>query len=154
MGWTPSASTDYDSDGCQDSSEDLDDDNDNLCDTGGNSSYGGSLVQAASTCDNGYAITWGNGWRYIAPDECPKGSMGWTVSWNTDRDGDGCNDANEDADDDNDGLGDSSDNCPFHYNPNQEDYDSDSLGDACDNDDDNDGIPDAGFDGNLSLIHI
>ena len=41
-----------------------------------------------------------------------------------------------------DGLIPGQDNCPLICNPAQKDYDTDNVGDACDDDDDNDGVPD------------
>ncbi len=51
------------------------------------------------------------------------------------------------TDSDGDGIADGSDNCPLTYNPLQEDYDGDLIGDSCDlcTDSDNDGYGDPGF---------
>ncbi len=46
------------------------------------------------------------------------------------------------ADTDGDGIPDADDNCPALANPDQKDTDGDGEGDACDPDDDNDGVPD------------
>jgi hypothetical protein len=42
-----------------------------------------------------------------------------------------------------DGVADISDNCPDDFNPGQDDFDADTLGDVCDPDDDNDLVADA-----------
>ena len=70
-------------------------------------------------------------------------------SADTDGDGIGDNadifpeDPNEHADSDQDGVGDNGDNCPGVSNGEQINSDDDQLGDACDEDDDNDGVIDS-----------
>ena len=80
--WTSDSTTDFDNDGCKDSSEDTDDDNDGVEDEDDN-------------CLSSYSPP--RNW--------------WTSDSSNDIDGDGCRDADEDSDDDGDGFGDAEDDC-------------------------------------------
>jgi len=80
----PSASTDWDNDGCKDDTEDLDDDNDLVADTN-------------DMCQ----------WTAYDP---PRPT--WVSNQTTDVDGDGCRDSDEDLDDDGDSIDDVMDDCP------------------------------------------
>ena len=89
-----------------------------------------------------------------AQDSCPAGDPNWTSNATTDNDEDGCrDDSAEDLDDDNDGVPDTAnppvmaDNCRLVPNPDQADNEMDGIGDACDDDDDNDGVDDFEADG-------
>ncbi|MBC61879.1 MAG: hypothetical protein CMP11_05425 [Zetaproteobacteria bacterium] len=125
--------TDHDGDGCKDSSEDLDDDNDSFLDAG--------LDGVLGTFDD---------------DLCPRGFKFWVPDSNNDYDNDGCLDDNEDDDDDNDGKidydsdGKQLDLCSkkeagkISWISNKDsDYDADGCEDKSeDDDDDNDNIDD------------
>jgi hypothetical protein len=71
-------------------------------------------------------------------DQCPRDRE----SFNGINDSDGCPDVAPPVDTDSDEIPDSSDNCPDLPNPTQSNMDADAMGDACDPDDDNDGLTD------------
>jgi hypothetical protein len=134
-GWTSSISTDYDGDGCRDSSEDDDDDNDGVDDDDDDCAKGmlGWLGDAStdhdgdgcqdegedldddndslcdtSASDGDCSIAW------PGFDRCAKGATGWISSIINDVDRDGCLDATEDDNDDDDAYTDSVDLCPTY----------------------------------------
>lgn len=88
-GWTSSLQTDHDGDGCQDSSEDVDDDSDGVCDSA-NTTAAAALAASCSVVDGG--------------DLCPQGVINWDETGGVDSDNDGCEDAQEDLDLDGDGV--------------------------------------------------
>lgn len=172
INWIANDFWDYDRDGCHDAGEDLDDDNDLVLDTLDFCRRGAKGWVSSNLTDYD-----GDGCRDIdedadddgdkiidAHDSCQLSIVSFKSTTETDNDRDGCHDREEDDDDDNDGINDyqdgsnevALDNCQFHFNPDQEDYDMDFIGDLCDDDHDNDGIDDifdADDDGN-GLIEI
>ena len=156
LGWTSSPTTDYDSDGCQDSGEDTDDDDDGVADVSDSCSTGeldwssdsttdwdsdGCLDSAEDADDDNDGLT-------DLSDECPTGDLNWTSNSTTDHDSDGCrDDGSEDNDDDNDTVLDANDLCArgaLNWISNST---TDVDGDGCrdideDFDSDNDGVDD------------
>ncbi|MGY8670772.1 MAG: SBBP repeat-containing protein [Candidatus Poseidoniales archaeon] len=155
--WTSSPISDYDGDGCQDSSEDTDDDGDGVEDEADNCPKG----ELNWLSDNSSDID-GDGCKDSGEDEdddgdgledeadnCPRGDMDWISALSSaDYDSDGCKDEGEDTDDDNDGIIDELDLCPhgaLGWTSNKSvDWDVDGCRDEGEDiDDDNDGVLDA-----------
>ena len=132
-------SVDADSDGCEDTIEDLcpdyaidntNIDGDTICDSDARDlcpgDDGGTIFTATSVDDDGDGCEDGAG----NEDKC--GGVDGNAVSNEDGDSDGlCGQYNETSNPD-------GDNCPLLSNPSQEDYDGDDLGDVCDGNLDND----------------
>lgn len=110
---------------------------------------GDAWGDACDSCPTNFSLNQndsdGDGWG-DACDTCP----GVTNGTNADADGDGRGDVCDNCpgvanpaqtDSDGDGVGDACDTCPTNFNIG--DSDMDGIDDACDPDDDNDGMPDA-----------
>ena len=136
-GWTSNSSTDHDGDGCQDPTEDVDDDNDGVDDT--NDSFPFNALEwddfdEDTIGDNADADDDNDGVD-DTNDSFPFNALEW-ADFDEDTIGD-----NGDADDDNDGVDDTNDSFPFNALE-WADFDDDTIGDNADADDDNDGVDD------------
>jgi hypothetical protein len=162
LNWTSSALTDHDGDGCFDSTEDMDDDNDGVTDSSDLCFKGALSWQSSSStdydsdgcqdatedldddndriCDAGNSDdVWACTPSTASVDLCPTSSLSFFSNIENDADRDGCEDANEDVDDDNDGFTDDVDTCPRDAGTSSlglelgcDDYDSDGYSDATD----------------------
>ena len=142
MNWIPSSTYDYDQDGCHDTLEDNDDDNDGYLDTLEQSCQSSQIDENSippdfdldGICDNLDLDDDGDG-SPDASDSFPHDAYEWE-----DTDGDGTGN-NADTDDDNDGWADTSDDFPLDSTE-WNDLDGDGIGDNSDADDDGDGWSD------------
>ena len=151
--WYSNPTTDNDGDGCKDASEeDMDDDNDGFLDDNDECPQGDTLwVSSVLTdhdsdgCqDSGEDLDDDGDEKVDAEDDCPKGVLGWASNDTNDVDDDGCHDELEDLDDDNDTVEDlkiTANTYQIQANTIVT-INSMTLGNACDPDDDNDGLLD------------
>ena len=159
--WSSNQNTDYDSDGCRDISEDLDDDNDGIPDyqdgcfsTLGWESDLQSDYDSDGCHDYDEDLDDDNDQVLDIEDSCPMGELDWTSNLNMDWDKDGCNDFNEDNNDDEDDYVDSDDSCSrgaqYWSSNDTTDFDRDGCHDFYeDDDDDNDGVNDFNLTGDI-----
>ena len=153
-GWISDSMTDRDTDGCHDTEEDKDDDNDLIPDVDDDCD---SQIGWISNPDNDHDTDGcedssednddDNDGVEDQVDGCSKGEIGWESKSYTDWDLDGCRDYTEDFDDDNDMVNDTVDSCwrgVLNWQSNTTtDFDGDGCNDLSeDEDDDNDGVND------------
>ena len=155
IGWISSSVTDHDSDGCEDASEDQDDDNDGIEDSQDNCNN--SLNWESNSindydsdgCDDSSEdMDDDNDGIGDVDDDCQTGLLFWQSDSSSDYDSDGCKDVEEDSDDDNDGIQDNLDTCSKGTLNWISDSTTDTDGDGCrdideDDDDDSDGVFDS-----------
>ena len=153
-GWMSEVNTDRDSDGCHDTEEDRDDDNDLIPDVDDDCASEIGWVSTVETdhdrdgcSDSSEDSDDDNDGILDDSDLCPRGEIGWESKSYTDYDGDGCQDYSEDMDDDNDMVNDTIDACwrglSNWVSDSELDYDGDGCHDLTeDDDDDNDGVND------------
>jgi len=172
VGWISNLTYDYDDDGCEDFTEDLDDDNDGVLDhldqctppltesVRGDADFSVWYDHDADGCHDDEDVDDDDDGVIDALDLCPLNKSAWQ-SLGTDLDIDGCEDSSEDIDDDNDGVTDEFDVCdpdsgvPFSLTTWLSNASNDRDTDGCkdsgpensgygeDLDDDNDGYLDA-----------
>ena len=149
--WISDEFSDYDGDGCRDSTEDSDDDNDGVFDDNDNCPMGMIGISPADLDQDGCDDNWEDvdldeDGVLNPEDDCPQGDMYWDSSLD-DYDGDGCADSTEDLNDDNDPHLDEYDDCPTgetDWDEDHYDHDQDGCHDNYeDSDDDNDGVIDS-----------
>jgi len=142
LNWTSTASNDRDGDGCRDSDEDTDYDDDGVINSMDDCPNGSMYwINQQSYYDHdsdgcadfyiylSYTNTWptlyfnypeedfddDNDGLLDAPDNCVRGVVNWTRTTQNDYDNDGCRDSDEDNDDDSDTVPDLDDTCPTGF---------------------------------------
>ena len=134
---------DFDLDGCDDLSEDDDDDNDGILDVNDTClELPGGIDYDSDGCSNENDDDDDNDNVNDNHDNCPLGVLNWSIN-GTDFDLDGCEDNMEDNDDDSDLIPDYLDLCPLSINVfisnNSTDFDRDGCNDNTEDDFPNDG---------------
>jgi len=159
--WFSTSSNDHDSDGCKDSTEDLNDDQDPFLDLDDACPKGQSWWNNISMdydqdgCINNEDPDDDNDGIIDIYELCQWSQSDWISNYTTDYDGDGCEDSIEDLNDDQDPFLDVEDACSkgwSWWDNISMDYDQDGCMNDEDIDDDNDGILDVDDSCRMSII--